>query len=291
MLRYKVEKYRKIAAYSNFRTLRLCVFKTLLLLFSLLFVSCSPQKRLAYSFVEKSNGASVAFYVPNELKKMNIRKDCQQNYLEGIATEDMQDTIDARTKIVNKIDDDVFLNVLISSFESTLKDYNISLRYWEDENTKPDSLHWIVDLSHIEIQEFNEYLCSRCGIEGNYEFFPSTTVNVASWIELVNGDNDEMLFTEQNYGEYVIDCDYYLDSAGKWMPYADIQSLTIEGFYDFTVALGKLYAGYCYDFFMNEYVRKEMMKKGKEYSDDEYLRYDPYESYIYYTRKDRLIEL
>ena len=42
---------------------------------------------------------------------------------------------------------------------------------------------------------------------------------------------------------------------------------------------------------MNEYVKKEMKKKGLEYSDDIYMRYDPYEMYIYYTGRDKFIEL
>jgi len=53
--------------------------------------------------------------------------------------------------------------------------------------------------------------------------------------------------------------------------------------------LGRLYAGYTYDFFMNEYVKKEMLREEKDYSDDIYLRYDPYEGYVYPTWRDRLI--
>lgn len=266
--------------------------KTLLILLSsLVLTSCSVHKNLAYDFVKKSKGASVAFYVPNELKKMNIRKDCDPKNVELVALdeEQLRDTIDARTKIVNKIDDELFLNVLIASFEESLKDYDIKLEYWENENTKPDSLHWIVDLSHLEIQEYIDYLMTHCGVEGNYEFLPSTAVNVASWLELINGDESKLLFTEQNYGEDIVNCDYYLDSLNNIVVNAEFRRVSIDGFYDFAVMLGKLYAGYCYDFFMNEYVRKEMKKREKDYSDDTYMRYDPYESYIYYTSRDKLI--
>ena len=151
----------------------------------LLFASCSTQTNLAYDFVRKTKGAEVAFYVPYQLDKINVRKDCQGDFLDSIAPEDINDTINARTRIVNKIDDEKFFNVMISSFESTLNDYNLKLSYWENENTKPDSLHWVVDLSHIEVIEFIEYIMSSCGYEGNYEFFPSTSVNVDSWFELI----------------------------------------------------------------------------------------------------------
>ena len=265
----------------------------LILSFFLLLTSCSSYKKIAYNFVKKSKGASVAFYVPSELVKTNLRRDCNPSNTDLVELDanQLQDTINSRIKIINKIDDEIFLGVMIASFEETLKDYGLTLEYWEKENTKPDSLHWVVDLSHLEIQEFNEYLMSNCGVDGNYEFFTTTAVNVASWIELSNDDVCELRFTEQNYSEYIIDCNYYIDSTEKWAPFAEIQHLTLDGFYDFAVILGKLYAGYSYHFFVNDYVSEKMHKKGLEYSDDVYMRYDPYESYIYYTGKDKFIEL
>lgn len=269
--------------------------KTLLftLMMAMLLASCSMQKRLAYDFVEQSKGASVAFYVPNELKISNIRKDCDPNSIEllPLDEEQLRDTIEARTKIVNKIDEKMFLDVMIVSFEETLKDYGLKLEYWENEDTQADSLHWVVDLSHVEIQELIEYLATYCGVEGNIDFFPSTSVGVASWFELVNDRTSEQVFTEQFYCEYIKDCYYSLDSLNNKIANVEYQNLTIDGFYDFAVMLGKLYAGYAYDYFMNDYIRQEMTKKGKEYDEEYYLRYDPYEIYIYNTWRDRMIKI
>lgn len=267
-------------------------YKMLLMLFlmSMVFVSCSPQKRLAYDFVNKTKGATVAFYVPKELKKINMRRDCDPSNIDLVTLdeEQLRDTIDARTRIVNKINDDIFLNVLYASFESTLKDYNLEIEYY-DEDIEPDSLHWIVDLSHIEIQEYVETLLSHCGVEDNIDFFSSTAVNVASWFEISDGDTTKLVFTEQNYSGYIEDCYYTLDSLKNLVPNVEMKHVSIDGFYDFAVILGRLYAGYCYDFIMNEYVKKAMIRKEKEYDDDIYMRYDPYEMVIYFTRYDKMI--
>lgn len=270
-----------------------CKILLMLFLMSMVFVSCSPQKRLAYDFVSKSKGASVAFYVPEELKKMNMRKDCNPEIPElyVLDEEQLRDTIEARTRVVNKIDDEIFLEVMINSFEKTLEDYNIKLEYWEDGESKPDSLHWIVDLSHVEIQEHLTYILSECGVEGNVEFFEGTAVNVASWFGLMNDEKSHFLFTEQNCEEYIADCYYSLDSLNNLLVNVEYKLLTIDEFYNFAVVLGKLYAGYSYDFFMNEYVKNEMRRREKEYSDNIYLRYDPYESYIYNTRNDKFIPM
>lgn len=259
-------------------------------LISILFTSCSPQKRLAYDFVNKTKGASVAFYVPKELKKTNIRRDCDPSNIDLVTLDEdqLRDTIAARTRIVNKINDDIFLNVLYASFESTLKDYDLAIEYY-DEEIQPDSLHWIIDLSHIEIQEYVETMLSHCGVDGNFEFFPSTAVNVASWFEMSDGDTTKLVFTEQNYSGYIEDCYYTLDSLKNLVPNVEMNHVTIDGFYDFAVMLGRLYAGYCYDFFMNEHVKKVMIREKKEYDDEIYMRYDPYEMVIYFTRYDKMI--
>lgn len=270
-------------------------YKILLMSFLMLivFVSCSPQKKLAYDFVKKSKGASVAFYVPNELEKSNMRSDCNPEIIDLFLLEEdqLQDSIDSKIKILNKIDDEIFLNVVAASFEETLEDYGLTLRYLEDENVSTDSLHWVVDLSHVEIQELIAHQLSSCGVDGNYEFIPITRVNVASWFNLLTESGSELVFTEQNYDEDVVDCYYTLDSLNNLVTNIEFQDISIEGFYNFAVVLGKLYAGYSFDYFMNEYVRREMRNKKKEYSDDIYLRYDPYETYIYYTRSDKFIPM
>lgn len=253
--------------------------------------SCVSQKKFAYDFVNKSKGAEVAFYMPERLMKDNIREDCQPENMDDVAVEDVLDVIEARTKIVNKIDDEKFLDILISSFEATLKDYDLSLVYWEDERTAPDSLHWVVDMSHIEVLEYTEYVWASCAPDTDYEILPAVAVNVAAWLDLINGDRSNLLFTEQNLYEQIEDCYYALDTVNNIVLNAEYQYLTIEDFYDFAVVLGKLYAGYTFDYFMNEYIKKEFQKRGMEYPEDTYLRYDPYEMYIYYTRKDKLVKI
>ena len=148
-----------------------------------------------------------------------------------------------------------------------------------------------MDLSHIEIQESLKYQVSHCGVEGNYEFIPTTSINVASWFELFNDNTSDYLFAEHDYDEYILDCYYTLDSLNNLGTNVELKELSVEGFYDLAVVLGQLYAGYSVDYVMDQYVRTEMKKNGEEYSDDIHMRYDPYEMYIYYTRKDRLIKL
>ena len=94
---------------------RLCLIFILIIM-----SSCTSQKKFAYDFVNKSKGAEVAFYVPDRLMKDNVRYDCQPENMEDVALEDVLDVIETRTRVVNKIDDDLFLDILISSFDDRI---------------------------------------------------------------------------------------------------------------------------------------------------------------------------
>ena len=66
----------------------------------LLFASCSTPMSFAYDFVRKSNGAEVAFYVPYQLDKINVRKDCQGSFLDSIDPKDLKQKKKSRTEFL-----------------------------------------------------------------------------------------------------------------------------------------------------------------------------------------------
>ena len=63
-----------------------------------------------------------------------------------------------------------------------------------------------------------------------------------------------------------------------------IDTLKLDDIYNYAVYLGKLYAGYTYDYMMNSYVGDELKKKG--YSYQVMLRYDPYKKQLRYADED-----
>ena len=65
-----------------------------------------------------------------------------------------------------------------------------------------------------------------------------------------------------------------------------IDTLKLEDVYNYAVYLGKLYAGYTYDYMMNSYVGKEMERQNLDYWNQYLLRYDPYKKQLRYTVED-----
>ncbi len=263
--------------------------RVLLLVAFLLLFSCSTTRKYAKNFVKFTKGAKVALYIPDNLIKENKRFDVAEEDLDTIPEGEREAYLRSFVRVVDSIDDEKFFSILISSFEETLKDYDVELCYWENDTTQPDSLHWIVDIRRIEVQERTDIgTYAELKYDNYYRYeCPFDYVNVASWFELSNGKTNDMAFTEHNY-ESAFDGGMYINDKGLYSVDCSLDTISVSGFYRFAVLLGKLYAGYCFDYFMNDDAANRMempLDSIKRY------RYDPYEYIIYHDSNDAMIRI
>lgn len=240
--------------------------------------SCTIEKRYANSFVEQSKGAQVAVYFPesaNVTSQLNIALNRYSTVLDGFSQ-------------------DEFLDIMYNAYAERLRDYNLNVYIPENSDDVPvDSVHWLVTLSRIEITEkIIEY--EDVMFYNSHENFYKhnlNAVNVASWFELNNGD-----WLPVQYGEHSL-LDGFSSKADEGSLQAlnytySIDTLKIEDVYNYAAYLGKLYAGYTYDSFMNHYISDELKKRAGEPA--LFLRYDPYRKmyvYLYMDDDDKFIEM
>lgn len=254
----------------------------------LLLVSCSQTKRLAQRFVENSEGVKVALYVPNALIKNNLRNDVVPAEMDTLPEEKKIAYLEKQIKVINKIDDVKFLDIFYFSMEKELRAYGLDVEYWGSDSIAADSTRWVIDIPKIEVTEFVEK--QKVGAmyydQVVYVTVPVDVINVATWFNLNDGLTDETVFAEQNYCN---DFDGYFDVDDKGKVFAKIfeDSIDLDGLYRFGTMLGKLYAGYCYDYLMNGYVDKHVTQIDTVLK----YRFDPYDKYFYKTEKDRLIPM
>jgi len=256
----------------------------------LLLISCSEQHGVARRFVKNNRNTVVALYMPGSLVKRNMRND---TIPEELADSSLQKQIaypEEQIKVIDKVDDDKFLDIVYLNMEKALNDYGLKVEYWEDEMTRPDSTHWVIEIPRIEVTEAWEKQ-KFCGWIGESRFcmdIPVDVVNVAVWFDLANDTTYSMTFTEQNYfndTDVEFDVNYQTNKVYA-KTYRDV--ISIDGFYHFASILGRLYAGYCYDFLMNKYIDSH---EDKVVDSIYRYRYDPYEHYFYRTDRDYLIEM
>lgn len=257
---------------------------------TLLLAACSEQHGIARRFVKNNRNTVVALYMPEKLVKMNLRNDSIPEYLADSSLQMQIAHLESQIKVIDKINDDKFLDIIYLTMQSTLKDYGLTVEYWEDEAMQPDSTHWVIEIPRIEVLEACniEQFCGWVDYNKYCKDVPVDMINVAVWFNLANDTDFTMTFTEQNYFNDT-EVDFNIDyQSNKIVAKTSCDTINIDGFYKFASILGKLYAGYCYDFLLNKYI--DSQQNGNIDTINRF-RYDPYERYFYQTSRDYLIEI
>ena len=241
-------------------------------LFLLSLSSCQTELKLAKSFVAEQTDTRVAVYFP---EKAEVKVEYNMQY--------------GQTDVLQGFSQDLFLDVMYGAYADALHDYNLDVYIPDDiDNIQVDSTHWLVMLSQMEISgritEYEDYLFSDSD-EYSYKH-PLNTVNVASWFEVSDGEWKPLLFCEHN----LMDGFDSKTDFSFWKNKIDYQytidTLELKDVYNYAVYLGKLYAGYTYDYMMNSYVGKELKSRNLDYWNQSLLRYDPYKRQLRYADED-----
>ena len=238
---------------------------------ALLFTSCQTELKLAKSFVADQAQTRVAVYFPEQAE---VKVEYNTQYGQ-------------KTEVLNGFSQDLFLDVMYNAYADGLRAYDLDVYVPEDaDNVQVDSTHWLVMLSRMEISgritEYEDYLFSDTD-EFSYKH-PLNTVNVASWFEINDGEWRPVQFCEHNLMDgFDSKTDYSVWTTQFDYSYS-IDTLQLADVYNYAVYLGKLYAGYTYDYMMNSYVKSELEKRNYLYQ--MLLRYDPYKKQLRYAEED-----
>ena len=241
------------------------------LLFVLMLSGCQTELKLAKQYMAVRPDIEAAVYFP-EQAEVKVEYNTQ---------------LGKQTEVLNGFSQDLFLDVMYNAYAAAMGDYGVGVYVPEDiENVQVDSTHWLVMLSRMEVSgritEYEDYLFSDTD-EYSYKH-PLNTVNVASWFEVNDGDWKPVLFCEHNLMDgFDSKTDYSFWTQKIDYTYT-IDTLKLDDVYNYAVYLGKLYAGYTYDYMMNSYVGAELKKKGYAYQ--LLLRYDPYMKKLRYMEED-----
>lgn len=247
------------------------------LLLVLILTGCQTELKLARTYMAEHPSIEAAVFFPDE----------------ALVIVEYNNQYGRQTEVLNGFNQDLFLDVMYGAYAETLGDYGILVYVPDNIDSIPvDSTHWLVMLSQMEISgritEYEDYLFSDSD-EFSYKH-PLNTVNVASWFEVNDGDWRPVLFCEHNLTDgFESDVDFSFWENNIDYNYT-IDTLKLDDVYNYAVYLGKLYAGYTYDYMMNSYVRTVLRKKGYAYQ--MMLRYDPYKKQLRYMEEgDGFVEM
>lgn len=241
----------------------------------LAFASCGSEFRLANQFVSQSSKVQMAVYFPEEAQ-VTLMQDADGTY----------------TKVLDSVNQDLFLDIMYAAYADELAQYELNVYIPDDPDAvQVDSIHWLVLLSKVEIQGlFTEYVDQLYDLSDEYAYsFSLNEVNVASWFDFNDGEWHPTLFDEYNLTDGF--SSYVSRSRKDGLQYHyNITPITAVDVYDFAVFLGKRYAAFTYDYMMSRYIDSKMKAQGRE--PRFMLRWDPYEEMLLFRQEEEgFIEL
>lgn len=269
------------------------IFISTILIFAV--VSCSPERKLAIGFASKANTKNILILTPDYLYKTNLKAYIIDSL--GIAADENKDSLLLiHSEYLSDLNDSLFLANYILGYTKTLGKFGF--RVFNQNQTEQflmiDSNSYQVNIAQIELEETLYTYRDEVMIHDSYFYHDHhlNAVYVNSWFEINNLD-------EENSGQHVYfttdmitdipdgSFDYDIFS-GKVKYMYNIDSLELKILYDFAYRLGKEYAGYTFDFLLNDELNRKIDPGIRS---DRYWRYDPINHVFFPATDDRFIQL
>lgn len=239
-------------------------FGILCLLAMLFFSACSPERKLARSYVKHHNGSGIMIVPIYELFKDNLTI----NYDTAIQyNPDQFDSIAwVQSCFIQHVSDSVFLTGFINSLinELTANGFDVYIDGSSDVFLSLPDPKWIIQIAQLQLNEehrieYKEMYSVESG-EQYAEGFRVNQVSLSSWFEVsrANTGTKQVLYLEgyvQDDFHLGVDIDLMEGSLGIL---ENRDSLEVEDVYRMADESGQKHAQLLFDYFMNDYIRENL---------------------------------
>ena len=264
------------------------------LIIAILFVTtaCSPEKKLANSFVKNQVKRSALLLGTDAVFKKSLKTDILDSL--GITNEDLFDSVlYAHSDFLQYINDSLFLENFLLGVEKELQVFNFNV-YRESQTSdflEVDSNAYVIYLAQVELEEaYFPFKDETVYMDMSfYHEHILNSVSVYAWFEIneVNRNRQRNVYFAEDAIVDDVDGEFTFDYFGGQVKYFyQIDSLTTDDLYKYAYTLGRRYAGYTFDLILNNYIRENM-----EVAPRYYLRFDPFYKTFFEATDDRFIQL
>lgn len=230
----------------------------------LLLAGCSPERKLAHQYVKHHKGNGIMIIPLYELFKDNLTL----NYDTAVKYTPAQfDAMAwAQSTFIQHVSDSVFLTQFTNSMinELNAEGYDVYVDGSSDIFFSLPDPKWVVQVAQLQLNEehrydFYEMYSVQTG-EPYYDSLKINNVNLASWLEVsrANTDKKQVLYLEGYIEDAVkraVDLNFLEGSVGL-QQFRD--SIGLNDIYKIADELGRKHAELLFDYFMNDYIRKNL---------------------------------
>ena len=215
----------------------------------------------------------------------------------GIADDKNKDSLLLfHSEYLSDLNDSLFIVNYTLGYTKALS--NFGFRVFSQNQTEQfltlDSNTYQVNIAQIEIEETLYTFRDEVDVfdRNYYHDHNLNAIYVNSWFEIYNLDNNnnnhQIYFTTDMISDIPDGSFDYDIFSGKVRYMYNIDSLKIDVLYEFAYRLGKEYAGYTFDFLLNDELNKKINPDARS---NKYWRFDPINHIFYPATDDRFILL
>jgi len=267
---------------------------TFFILVALLTGSCSVERKLARDFIGQQDSIAVMLMLPEYVIKTN-NKAWEIPDFENLSEWEQDSALYENSTFVREIDDDFLLSRFQSSLQIGLRKYGI-LAYTEEQLIDFMSLEqtaYKVMLAQVEVEEdIFPYRAEEVFDDTAvyFEDFDLNIVSINTWFEITKVNDPAMGNNVVYASHYVMDGldGRFLSNlfSGEVKFHYNLYPVEKENVYTLAARLGEKYAGYLYDYMLNEYIHRNNPDDRRPGT---YFSYNPLTRTLSPARDDRFI--
>ena len=227
----------------------------------LLLTSCYPEWKLGKTFIESKPDISLLVLPANYVFKNNLKRD-ELGDTSSLTSQEIDSLLLSKSLFLKDVSDSVFLETFINSMIAEFEKLGIKV-YMEnvtDSFIFFQSPSYILNIAQLLLEEgYNEFKDSD-DFSGNtyYKSFQTNAVTYNTWLEITQlnpkKEGRKLFFASETIADIVDG--YFTENllTGQIKYKYQIMEIDLSILYHYCEVLGARYAGYTFDYIMNDYI-------------------------------------
>ena len=252
-------------------------FVFLVLTMMALLQSCLPEQQIAKTFIQSGNGINLLVTPPDQVYKFNRKGELVPGF-EQLTDEQKDSALWFSSRYMQRLSDSLILEAYVNAFLEELRQlgFNVYLADSPEAFNPGAAQAYSVTMAQVQLDEY------IYPVEDEFEYFDSVfkkridinAVDFSGWFDLKKAGKENarittLYGTSTGYDEF--DGRFFNDPFSGRIRYKyTVDTMEVSDIYDFSRYLGTRFAGYLFDFFLNQYIAKNL-PPGLELTD--YYRY------------------
>ncbi len=227
----------------------------------LLLSSCYPEYKLAKSFIESKPDVSILILPGDYVFKKNLKKENIGDTI-GMTSWEIDSARMTNSLFLKDISDSIFLETFINSMfiEFEKLGFTVYTENYLDTFLFFQKPAYILNIAQLEIEEYKKKFEDKGEVNGYvyHKSFDVDAVNFNSWFEISTLNTEKggrkLFFASETIADIIHG--YFTESlaTGEIKYKYQTVNIDVDIIYRYAERLGQKYAGYTFDYIMNNYI-------------------------------------